>query len=135
MNHLSDKFVHTCKLTLVSKKIDLVKRIKTKRQELRAWDYGSKFSDSVSDLLNSRRYAAEEKHLAYIVSEIDHSLSKISSGIYGICEETGQPIEMARLEAVPWARFTIEGENFWTEKNLRNIANGNNNPNKLGGAA
>jgi DnaK suppressor protein len=42
--------------------------------------------------------------------EVDAALRKIDTGTYGICELTGQPIPWTRLEAVPWARFTIQAE-------------------------
>jgi DnaK suppressor protein len=35
---------------------------------------------------------------------IDDALTRIRQGRFGICEECGQPISRARLEAVPWAR-------------------------------
>jgi RNA polymerase-binding transcription factor DksA len=44
------------------------------------------------------------------VYEIDHALTRIREGGYGICELTGKPIERARLEAIPWARFSLEAE-------------------------
>jgi RNA polymerase-binding transcription factor DksA len=40
--------------------------------------------------------------------EIDQALRRIESGTYGICEMSGQPIPHERLEAIPWARFTVE---------------------------
>lgn len=40
--------------------------------------------------------------------EIDAALKRIESGTYGICELTGQPIAWRRLEAIPWARFSLE---------------------------
>jgi RNA polymerase-binding protein DksA len=42
--------------------------------------------------------------------EIDAAISRIHSGAYGVCEETGKPIPAARLKAIPWARFTREVE-------------------------
>jgi RNA polymerase-binding transcription factor DksA len=42
--------------------------------------------------------------------EIDEALRRIEAGTYGICELTGKPIGKARLEAIPWARFSIEAE-------------------------
>jgi len=44
------------------------------------------------------------------VYEIDQALTRIREGGYGICELTGKPIEAARLEAIPWARFSLEAE-------------------------
>jgi RNA polymerase-binding transcription factor DksA len=40
--------------------------------------------------------------------EIDEALKRIDGGTYGICEMSGKPIPQARLEALPFARFTIE---------------------------
>lgn len=42
--------------------------------------------------------------------EIDDAIRRIESGTYGICEASGKPIPLKRLEAVPWARFTLEAE-------------------------
>lgn len=41
------------------------------------------------------------------VDEIDAALEKIATGKYGICENCGQLIAKARLEALPYARLCI----------------------------
>ena len=43
-----------------------------------------------------------------LLREINAALAKIQNGTYGICEGTGKPISKARLEAQPWARYSIE---------------------------
>jgi RNA polymerase-binding protein DksA len=43
-----------------------------------------------------------------LLREINQALAKIQDGTYGICEGTGKPISKVRLEAQPWARFSIE---------------------------
>jgi DnaK suppressor protein len=40
--------------------------------------------------------------------EIDEALKRIELGTYGKCEMSGKPIPRARLEAIPFARFTVE---------------------------
>jgi len=40
--------------------------------------------------------------------EIDQALKRIEMGTYGICEMSGKQIPRARLEAIPFARFTVE---------------------------
>jgi DnaK suppressor protein len=40
--------------------------------------------------------------------EIDQALKRIELGTYGICEMSGKSIPRARLEAIPFARFTVE---------------------------
>jgi DnaK suppressor protein len=43
-----------------------------------------------------------------LIVEIDDALHRIENGTYGICEGTGKPISKARLEAQPWARYSVE---------------------------
>ena len=40
--------------------------------------------------------------------QIDIALSKIDNKTYGICEGTGKPIPEKRLNAIPWAQYTVE---------------------------
>src|SRR6516165_7094167 len=40
--------------------------------------------------------------------EIEEALKRVDAGTYGICEMSGKPIPHARLEAIPFARFTVE---------------------------
>lgn len=42
--------------------------------------------------------------------DIELALEKIESGNYGICEETGEPIEQKRLEKQPWVRLCLEAQ-------------------------
>jgi DnaK suppressor protein len=44
------------------------------------------------------------------IYEIDEALKRIEKGTYGVCELTGKPIPKTRLEAIPWARFTVEAQ-------------------------
>ena len=43
-----------------------------------------------------------------ILHEIDEALQRIDTGEYGTCQMSGQPIPMARLRVIPWARYRIE---------------------------
>jgi RNA polymerase-binding transcription factor DksA len=42
--------------------------------------------------------------------EIEEALKRIERNTYGICELTGKSIPKARLEAIPWTRFTVEAQ-------------------------
>lgn len=44
------------------------------------------------------------------LSEIDAALQRIVEGTYGVCELTGKKIPRARLEAIPWTRYTVEAQ-------------------------
>jgi len=40
--------------------------------------------------------------------EVDRALQRIEQGTYGVCEGTGEPIPRPRLEAIPYARYSVE---------------------------
>jgi len=45
-----------------------------------------------------------------LISKIDEALQRITDGEYGYCEETGEPIGVARLEARPIATLSIDAQ-------------------------
>jgi DnaK suppressor protein len=45
-----------------------------------------------------------------LISKIDEALRRIDEGAYGFCEETGEPIGLARLEARPIATLSLEAQ-------------------------
>lgn len=49
--------------------------------------------------------SGNERH---ILEEVEAALRRIEKGTYGICEGTGKPISLARLRAVPYARYCVE---------------------------
>jgi RNA polymerase-binding transcription factor DksA len=44
------------------------------------------------------------------VYEIEEALKRIEKKTYGVCELTGKSIPRARLEAIPWTRFTVDAQ-------------------------
>jgi len=61
------------------------------------------------------------------IYEIEEALRRIDRGTYGICELTGKHIPKARLDAIPWTRFTVEAqgqlerEGFLRQKRLGSL--------------
>ena len=45
---------------------------------------------------------------ANALGEIEEALQRLELGTYGICEQSGQKIPQPRLEAMPFARLTVE---------------------------
>jgi DnaK suppressor protein len=45
-----------------------------------------------------------------LIAKIDEALRRIEDGTYGFCEETGEPIGIARLEARPTATLSVEAQ-------------------------
>ncbi|MDX1951110.1 MAG: TraR/DksA C4-type zinc finger protein [Verrucomicrobiota bacterium] len=44
------------------------------------------------------------------IYEIEEALKRIEKNTYGVCELTSKPIPKARLDAIPWTRFTVEAQ-------------------------
>ena len=45
-----------------------------------------------------------------LINKIDQALMRIDQGVYGFCEESGEPIGLRRLEARPIATLSIEAQ-------------------------
>jgi DnaK suppressor protein len=45
-----------------------------------------------------------------LIAKIDDAIRRIDDGSYGYCEETGEPISLARLEARPTATLSVEAQ-------------------------
>lgn len=51
------------------------------------------------------RFADKERKL---LVQITSALEKLEEGDYGVCEGTGEPIAIKRLELRPWTRYSVE---------------------------
>jgi RNA polymerase-binding transcription factor DksA len=51
------------------------------------------------------------------LQEIQSALERIAQGMYGICGISGKKIPQARLEAIPFARLTVECQSKWEQEN------------------
>lgn len=83
--------------------------------------YGQHIADAGTDTFD-RDFAlslvSSEQDLLY---EIDEAIQRIFEGTYGVCEITGEPINRERLMAVPFTRFSLEGQREY-EKTHRHTA-------------
>ena len=64
-------------------------------------DYG----EDSADLEAIERDAGNVAVVRAQLADVDHALEKFDAGTYGLCEQCGQPIPLARLQRVPAARF------------------------------
>jgi RNA polymerase-binding transcription factor DksA len=74
--------------------------------EFRAVDLAESASDEFDHDLALGKLSAEQDALY----EVEEAIRRIGNDAYGICEETGKPIDTGRLKAVPWTRFSHEAE-------------------------
>ena len=45
-----------------------------------------------------------------MLQEVESAIDRIFDGSYGLCEETAKPINQSRLKAVPYARYSLQGQ-------------------------
>ena len=58
------------------------------------------FQDIIRQFQNERK----------LILKIDQALQRVDDGLYGYCEDTGEPIGIKRLEARPIATLCIEAQ-------------------------
>ncbi len=51
------------------------------------------------------------------LSEIEQAISRCDRGVYGVCEMSGEKIPKERLEAIPFARYTVQCQARWEKEN------------------
>lgn len=56
--------------------------------------------------------------------EIEDAIRRIRKGTYGICEITGKPIKKERLLAVPFAKYSVEGQVEYERTNRKSAYRG-----------
>ena len=44
------------------------------------------------------------------IVDVLEAIRRIEKGTYGVCEVTGEPISAERLNSIPWARCSLEGQ-------------------------
>lgn len=66
-----------------------------------------KREEEATEAFELEKRLALEKRLIDQLAEVDHALRKFKEGTYGLCDLCGQPIDPARLEALPQARLCL----------------------------
>ncbi len=77
-------------------------------QELSTYDQHP--GDLGSDVFEQEKNQAILEQVEAELTEAEAALRRLSAGRYGICQACGKPIQRARLEALPFARFCLEDQ-------------------------
>jgi DnaK suppressor protein len=86
-----------------------------KERENRDWARGvsdGAIEDAdVAERMNEQRMVLAQSAIdRALIEEIERALGKLGDGTYGFSEDSGAPIDLERLDAIPWARRTAEEE-------------------------
>ena len=93
-------------------KTQVLERLKQLRAEkvLGERREGSPFGkreEEASEAFEVEKRLTLERRLTNTLAEIEHALQKYEAGTYGLCDSCGQPIELARLQALPQANLCL----------------------------
>ena len=66
-----------------------------------------KREEEATETFELEKRLALEKRLRDQLAEVEHALHKFDEGTYGFCDICGQPIDPARLEALPQANLCL----------------------------
>lgn len=69
--------------------------------------FGKREEEATEALELEKRLVLERRIKEQLVG-VEHALHKFDEGTYGYCESCGQPIDPARLEAIPEASLCIK---------------------------
>lgn len=114
VRHLSEEFIKQSKETLLKKQEELTKEINNLHQrdpylrEGRDDENSEAVEEAISEDLQKEIIDAQIKTLNESLDQVEKALAKIDEDTYGICENTGKPIDIARLRAYPEATTIVE---------------------------
>jgi len=69
--------------------------------------YGNHLADDGTAVFEQEKNLALQKNLQELLGKVERALRKFDQGTYGLCEECGEPIDPARLEALPYATHCV----------------------------
>ena len=85
-------------------------------------DVGDEAERATRETENSLELRTRDRYRK-LIRKIDKALIRIEDGEYGYCEETGEEIGLARLEARPIATLCLDAQERW-ELRQRQIGDG-----------
>ena len=75
-------------------------------------DVGDEAERATRETENSLELRTRDRYRK-LINKIDKALNRIEEGEYGYCEETGEEIGLARLEARPIATLCLDAQERW----------------------
>jgi RNA polymerase-binding protein DksA len=88
--------------------LEQIKASATPTDERREGSPFGKREEEATEALELEKRLALEKRINEQLADIEHALHKFERGTYGLCDNCGQPIDPARLEALPQASSCMQ---------------------------
>ena len=104
---VSKSLIEECKAKLLEAKEELLNRASDTRKNLYSEEKGGDEGDQTVRALAEREMLHMADRIRRQLIEIESALARIQNGTFGVCEECGDEIGVARLKARPVTRLCI----------------------------
>lgn len=91
----------------LSKELEQIRTGARSTDERREGSPFGKREEEATESLELERRLALENRIVEQLNGVEHALQKFEKGTYGLCDRCGQPIDPARLEALPEASLCM----------------------------
>lgn len=117
---MDQEFIQRMKTKLIEMKNEIIQNLIHEDEDFKE----IAASNDLKDLVDVASSDIDKKLLNALSAQdmkrlrlIEGALSRIENGKYGFCLGTGKPIPKERLEAIPYALYTIEYQNDLERRN------------------
>jgi DnaK suppressor protein len=83
--------------------------------------YDNHFADTATQLEERERQRVLHDTANNLLEEVNEALERINTGTYGVCVDTGEPISFERLNALPYAKRTVEAQKEQEKEKLDSL--------------
>lgn len=109
--YMNDMQLEYFKRKLLDWRSELMKGSETTLQDLKETNLNeADANDRASSETDQYLELRTRDRMRKLIKKINQALDRIENGTYGYCEETGEPIGLARLEARPVTTLCIEAQ-------------------------
>jgi RNA polymerase-binding protein DksA len=98
--------------------VDMIEELDREREQIRLAETASEHNadpenaDGGSLAFELEMGLSKQQNAAELLEKVERALTRMEKGTYGVCEVSGKPIPLARLEALPYATTLVE----WADK-------------------
>jgi DnaK suppressor protein len=94
--------------TELSEKLEQLRALGQPSSERKEGSPFGKREEGADEAAELEKRLASIQRLEESLNEVEHAIQKYEAGTYGLCDSCGQPIERARLEAIPQASLCMK---------------------------
>ena len=92
----------------------VIEELDREREEIRLAETGSEHNadpdnaDGGSLAFEMEMGLSKQQNARELLEKVERAMARMESGEYGVCEVSGKPIPLARLDALPYATTLVE---------------------------